>query len=394
MNNKTTKQILFLISFGVILYVGLTHLDIVFSFVGNIGKVLLPFLVGCILAFILNVPVKGFEKLLARLCSKMKKPPKDRTLTCLGLLLSLLCIVAVVALFCTMMVPELVSSLKSIYKLIETKWPIWIDQLSHSEFDMSIVIDWMKNIDIQNLIRTATGSIGSVVTSVVSIAASSVSVLSTVCFGIVIAFYILVDKKNLSRQTKKLLSANFSESFLERFYTVCNITGDTYSRFLSGQCVEAVVLGCLIYLSFLAFRLPYAGLIGVSTALLALIPYIGALGSCVLAALLTLLSSPSKVLICIVVYLVVQFIESQFIYPHVVGSSVGLSPLWTLVAALVGGNLFGLAGILFFIPLTAVIITLLREDTEQKLIRKGKHTSSTVPKKPPEPSFETSSERH
>lgn len=384
MNNKTTKQILFLISFGVILYVGLTHMDVVFSFVGNVGKVLLPVLLGCILAFILNVPVKGFEKLLARLCAKMKKKPSERTLTCVGLLLSLLCIAAVVALFCTMMVPELASSIKSIYKLVEAKWPIWIEQLSRSEFDMSIVIDWMKNIDIQNLIRTATGSIGSVVSSVVNIAASSVSVLTTACFGIVIAFYILVDKKNLSRQAKKLLSANFTEKKLERFYFVCNITSDTYSRFLSGQCVEAVVLGCLIYLAFLVFRLPYAGLIGVSTAVFALIPYIGALASCVLAVLLTLLSSPTKVLICVIVYLVVQFVETQFIYPHVVGSSVGLSPLWTLVAALVGGNLFGLPGILFFIPLTAVIITLLREDTEQKLERQGKAVSANGAKRPPD----------
>ncbi len=384
MNNKTTKQILFLISFGVILYVGLTHMDVVFSFVGNVGKVLLPVLLGCILAFILNVPVKGFEKLLARLCAKMKKKPSERTLTCVGLLLSLLCIAAVVALFCTMMVPELASSIKSIYKLVEAKWPIWIEQLSRSEFDMSIVIDWMKNIDIQNLIRTATGSIGSVVSSVVNIAASSVSVLTTACFGLVIAFYILVDKKNLSRQTKKLLSANFTEKKLERFYFVCNITSDTYSRFLSGQCVDAVILGCLIYLAFLVFRLPYAGLIGVSTAIFALIPYIGALASCVLAVLLTLLSSPTKVLLCVIVYLVVQFVETQFIYPHVVGSSVGLSPLWTLVATLVGGNLFGLPGILFFIPLTAVIITLLREDTEQKLERQGKAVSANGAKRPPD----------
>ncbi len=368
MDNNKTKKILFLIAFGVILFVGLNHLNVVWSFLFHIGRIFLPFLVGCAVAFMLNVPVKGFEKLLSR----MKKPPKERIVTLLSIFLTMLCILLVAALFFTMVVPELVRSVKNLYAMIEAKWPLWIDFLSHLDFDTSSITDWMKQIDIDKIINTATGSLGSVLSSVANLAASSISAVTNTSFALIIAFYVLADKKNLLRQCKKILSANCGEKKLSRLYYIGNITNDTYSKFLSGQCVEAVILGVLIYLSFLIFRLPYAGLIAVTTSIFALIPYIGAFASCVIGALLTLISDPSKVLLCIAVYLSVQFIENQFIYPHVVGSSVGLSPLWTLVAAIVGGNLFGLPGILFFIPLTAVLQTLLRDDTNRKLEAKEK----------------------
>lgn len=368
-----------MIAFGVILFVGLNHLNTLRDFLSYVMRIFLPFVVGCIMAFILNVPVKGFEKLLSRL----KKPPKEKIATVISILLTTVCIILVIALFFTMVVPELIRSIKNIYALIEAKWPIWIDSLSHLEFDTSVITERMKAVDIDKLINRATSSLGSVLNSVASIAVSSVSFITTLSFAIIIAYYILADKKNLLRQVKRFLSANFGEKKLERIYYIGQITNDTYTKFLSGQCLEAVILGVLIYIAFLIFQLPYAGLIAVTTAVFALIPYIGAYASCIIGALLTLISSPSKVLLCIIVYFAVQFIENQFIYPHVVGSSVGLSPLWTLVAAIVGGNLFGLLGILFFIPLTAVLQTLLRDDTNRKLdLKQGAADKTTEEKKP------------
>ena len=126
-------------------------------------------------------------------------------------------------------------------------------------------------------------------------------------------------------------------------------------------------MGTLIFLAFSLFRLPYAGLIGFLTALFAFVPYVGAFASCAIGAFLTLLASPEHALLCVIVYLAVQFIENQFIYPHVVGSSVGLSALWTLIAALVGGKLFGIVGIVFFIPIVAVLYELFRQWTNARL---------------------------
>ena len=147
---------------------------------------------------------------------------------------------------------------------------------------------------------------------------------------------------------------------------------DTYARFLSGQCVEAIILGLLILIAFTIFRLPYAGITAMLTSICAFIPYIGAFCACGIGALLTLLAEPSKVIVCIIVYLVVQFIENQFIYPNVVGSSVGLSPLWTLIAVFVGGKLFGLLGMILFIPLAAVLYILVREDANRRLELKAR----------------------
>ena len=140
--------------------------------------------------------------------------------------------------------------------------------------------------------------------------------------------------------------------------------------------MEAIILGVLMFIFFSIFRLPYAPLVAVVTAVCAFIPYIGAFTACVIGAFLTLLVSPSQVILCIIVYNVVQFVENQFIYPHVVGSSVGLSPLLTLIAALVGGKLLGLVGIIFFIPLTAVIRTLLAEATEKRIGKKNQEPAS------------------
>ena len=136
-----------------------------------------------------------------------------------------------------------------------------------------------------------------------------------------------------------------------------------------------LILGTLIFLAFSVFRIPYAALTAVLTAAFAFIPYIGAFASCLIGVPLTLLAAPEKAILCFLVYQAVQFIENQFIYPHVVGGSVGLSPLWTLLAALLGGKLFGIIGIVFFIPLAAVVSQLLQGDIEQRLAAREKKRS-------------------
>ena len=159
----------------------------------------------------------------------------------------------------------------------------------------------------------------------------------------------------------------YQKIMLIRFVTYQALSMKHIPSFFSGQCIEAVILGLLIFIAFTVFRLPYANLIAVLTAILSFIPYIGAFASCFIGALLIVMVDPWKGLLSIVVYQVVQFIENQFIYPRVVGKSVGLSPLYTLVAAMIGGKLFGIIGIIFFIPLTAVIIELVKEDACRRI---------------------------
>ena len=209
--------------------------------------------------------------------------------------------------------------------------------------------------------------LGSIATSVFAAARSTVSVMSSCVFAFVIAVYVLASKRTLGRQANRVMDAHLSPRHVSRIRHVASLATDTYSKFLSGQCLEACILGTLIFIAFSIVRLPYAGLIGFLTALFAFVPYVGAFASCAIGAFLTLLASPEHAVLCVIVYLAVQFVENQFIYPHVVGSSVGLSALWTLIAALVGGKLFGIVGIVFFIPIVAVLYELFRQWTNARL---------------------------
>ena len=176
-----------------------------------------------------------------------------------------------------------------------------------------------------------------------------------------------VGSESLCHHARTLVCAYLKPSHSAWLLKFCRLFRQSFANFLTGQCSEAVILGVLMALAFSVFKIPYGSLVGMLTAICAIIPYVGALISCVVSVFLVLLVDPVLAVRCLIVYLAVQFIENQFIYPRVVGKSVGLSPLYTLVAAMIGGELFGIIGIIFFIPLTAVILELVKEDACRRL---------------------------
>ena len=370
---KETKRILWLIAFGVVLYAALMNMGAVVNTLNGLMALVLPVIVGLVLAFVINVPMKAFEKLYRKLLGKRikTKSGKQRSLHGISLLSTFVCIILVLILMFTLLIPELVSSVTSVYQAAEVKIPQWIDYLSKQEWNFDAFTDWLADFDFKSLIQSAIGGVGTVMDSIVGITTSTVSGVITAGFGLIIAIYVLLSKDDLTRQSKKVLYGYCKKNVADKICYVAKMINDTYTKFFSGQCVEAVILGFLIFISLSIFKMPYAGLIGVMTALLSFIPYIGAFLSCFIGAILVLLLSPSKVILFIIVFQVAQFIENQFIYPHVVGNSVGLSALWTLVAVLVGGNFFGIFGMIFFIPLTAVIYNLVSGNVNRKLGEKG-----------------------
>lgn len=382
------KETYLLVAFGVALYAGLMNLDKVWGALGWLGSLLTPILAGLLAAFVLSVPMNGFEKLLRRRMPKARQALLDG----LSLGLTLLVIAAVLALALRLAVPELARSLGSIASEVRTRWPQWARKLSDLGLDTGAVTDWFAANDWRTLLEKALTGAGSLIGGIVTVASSTVSVAVNAAFALVIMFYVLLGKRDLGRQCRKLLYAALRETAADRICAVAALTHDTYARFLSGQCVEVVILGNLIFAAFSVFRIPYAALTAVLTAVLAFIPYVGAFSSCAIGALLTLLAEPEKTILCIIVYQAVQFVENQFIYPHVVGGSVGLAPIWTLVAALLGGQLFGLVGIIFFIPLTAVIYQLIGQGTNRRLTAKGRSTADGRKREPETPSQEAEKE--
>ena len=369
--NKQLKQQMLLIFFGVALFAALTNLNEVAGFFRVLAGILSPVVSGLLLAFVLSVPMLGIARRLAAHFPKMKEKAVDA----LSLTLTMLCVAVLVFLLCVLAIPQLAASVRSIAVLVRENWPDWVALLSSYGVDTTELTKLAASFDWKTAVEKLFTGAGAVIGSVVDLASSTVSVTVNAVFAIVIMFYVLLGRRELGKQSRGFLYAYCKEMTANRICRIAKLTHDTYAKFFSGQCIEVLILGTLIFLAFSVFRIPYAALTAVLTAAFAFIPYIGAFASCLIGVLLTLLAAPENAILCFLVYQAVQFIENQFIYPHVVGGSVGLSPLWTLLAALLGGKLFGIIGIVFFIPLAAVISQLLQGDIEHRLAAREKMKS-------------------
>ena len=377
--DKKMKQNLILIASGVILFAAVMNINYVMTFIKDVMGLFLPLIIGFIMAFVLSVPMNGFEKLLRKIGRKIKpKLPKkikinvkDKTISTISLLLTVISILLVIYILGKVAVPQIVESVKSIGIMIKEKWPQWAKTLQKYNVDTAPITEWVKNLDFENLIKNVLSGAGTFINVVVGTAASTISIMGTIAIAVVIMFYVLLSKKELIRHGKKIVYAYLSKEKADKIVYVSKLSCDVFAKFLSGQCIEACVLGGMMFVGFWLFKLPYAGLIAMLTCVSAFIPYIGAFMSCAIGVVLTLIANPSQAIMCFIVYQVIQFIENQFIYPNVVGNSVGLSPLWTLIAVLVGGKLFGLLGMIFFIPIVAVLYILIRESVNKKLKNKN-----------------------
>ena len=376
--NKRLKNALIVVGFGILLFAALTNLSTLMAFLGKIVKLALPLIVGFVLAFVLNVPMRGIENRLKRLFAGKKRAPGKKLLRLVSLFLTLIILVLVIFLVATLIVPELVESAMSLYDLVLAKWPVWMEELR--SYDFVWVNNILEQIDMNSLLSNIGGA-GGIISSAVDIVTTTVGGLVTAGIGLVIMIYSLVTKDELARQGKKLLHAVAGEKVERNVLHVLDLLNKTYSRFLSGQCLEACILGSLMFIAFSIAGIPYASITAVLTAVFAFIPYLGGFLACFVGAFLVLLANPAKLILCIVLYLVVQFVENQFIYPHVVGTSVGLGAMWTLMAVILGGKLLGLLGMIFFIPLVAVLMTLIKEWANSRIAAKD---ALTAPPEPPE----------
>ena len=345
----------------------LLRLSSVLAFAAQLVDLVLPILAGGILALFINVPMTGLEKRLKRLFCKAKKQSSDKVLHLLSFFITLLGVVLVLVLALTLLIPELVQSFHSLYVQIEANIPRWTAYLSAQDADMGWLMSWLEGIDWEQLLHRVTDSIDTVLVNAVGAVSATVNIVVTASFALIISVYMSVGSESLCHHARTLVCAYLKPSHADWLLKFCRLFRQSFANFLTGQCSEAVILGVLTALAFPVFKIPYGSLVGMLTAICAIIPYVGALISCVVSVFLVLLVDPVLAVRCLIVYLAVQFIENQFIYPRVVGKSVGLSPLYTLVAAMIGGKLFGIIGIIFFIPLTAVIIELVKEDACRRI---------------------------
>lgn len=373
LDKENRKKIRGLILFTIFVLVLLWNYELLIDGIKFLWHVISPFVLGGVIAFIVNIPMTFLE---GKLFGKSKKEEKRWALKIgrpFSLVITLVLIIGIVAIVFGVVVPELGNTILNLGKTLQEFIPevqAWALKLFEENED---AVKWISGVELEwdvmleKLMDFLKNGVGSVFGSTFAAAKSIISGVANFFIGLVFACYILLQKEKLGEQVKKLMYAFMPEDWREILLALGTVINKSFTNFFTGQCLEAVILGLMFLLVMAIFRFPYALLISVVITFTALVPIFGSFIGCAVGVLLIFMISPVKSMIFIVVFLVLQQIEGNFIYPHVVGNSVGLPSIWVLVAVTVGANIMGVVGILISIPLMSVVYTMLRGIVNRRL---------------------------
>ncbi len=370
LDKNNVKKILGIITFTLVLLALLMNMGKVQSFLVFLWGILFPFALGGAIAFILNIPMTAIEKKLFPKKGKMARP--------VSLILSILFVFAVIAIVIVVVIPQLGKTFDSISTGMTAFLPEvqeWLERIFR-DWDMiesyikSLEFDWKSWLDGAK--DFALSGAGSVVSYTMSATMTVINGVVTFFIAFVFSLYILIQKETLGRQCNKVIRAFLAPKTVDKIFYVCSLSHRIFSKFITGQCLEALILGMMFVVSMTIFGMPYALLVGVLIAFTALIPMVGAFIGCFVGAFLILMVNPMQAVFFVILFLVLQQVEGNLIYPHVVGSSVGLPSIWVLFAVTVGGKLLGIVGMLIFIPLFSVMYALFREWVNQRECQSSK----------------------
>ena len=373
-NKKTLRSIFWGVVGCILLYWILHETERLGSFLRTITGMLSPFVLGAGLAFILNVPVRAFER-------RLKAIKNQGLRRLIAIIMTFIFLVLVLAMVFWLLIPQisqtvqlLIPQLTAFFQSVE-RW------VTNFLADNPQVMEWvtanteLEKFDWSGLIQKAVTMLGDSVSTIANGAFSAIgSVLGAavnLVIGVVFALYCLFRKEILARQGRRILYSFLPEKVCDEIVRILRLTNSTFSNFLSGQCVEVCILGSLFAVTMLIFRMPYVPLVSVLVAVTAFIPVVGAFVGCILGAFFILVNNPVQAVWFVVMFLVLQQIENNMIYPRVVGTSIGLPGMWVLVAVAIGGEFMGVAGMFLMIPLASVAYTLMREITDKRLAKRG-----------------------
>ena len=373
LNNENMKKIRHLIVFTALIILCFWKYTIVFQAVKFVIGVVFPFILGGAIAFVFNVPMHFIENRLIQEKWKEKYKIVRKTARPVSLVLTIIFVIGIVGGVLFGVLPQLTGTIAKLGYSIQTFIPKeqeWANDWFHNNKEVMAYVNqlefnWDKVIEVA--VDWVSNGAGNIVESGVTAAVNIVSGFATFFIAFVFACYILLQKEKLGVQAKKVLFAFVQKGRAEAAIEVYSLTYRTFSNFLTGQCMEAVILGTMFVIAMSIFKMPYAWLIGILIAFTALIPIFGAFIGCAVGTFLIFMIHPIQALWFIVLFLVLQQIEGNLIYPHVVGNSVGLPSIWVLAAVSIGGSLMGVVGMLIFIPIVSVLYALFREIVYLKL---------------------------
>ena len=381
LNKKDMKNIMLLIVFAVLFYICVQKINSVAAGVMFVWHLVFPFILGGAIAFILNVPMHALEN---RIFGKLKEKGKAKKIARpASLALSILFVIIVIWIVLVVLIPEIGSTFTSLSRQIEVAIPKMEQWLTETFQNNDLIEEQINTLfsslefNWDRIIETGIDFLkngaGNVLGTTFSVAMTLINSVMNFVIAFVFACYILLQKEKLSVQVRKVLYAFLPGKVVRQIMKIASLSYTTFSNFVTGQCLEAVILGTMFFVVMTILRFPYALLVGVVIACTALIPIFGAFIGCVVGAFLILVVNPMRAVAFVILFLVLQQIEGNLIYPHVVGSSVGLPSIWVLVAVTVGGNLMGVVGMLVFIPLSSILYALLRQTVHKRLKERKIH---------------------
>lgn len=411
LDKENTKQIIKIVVIAIVLLVALLNIEPVWNVCKTFLSILSPFICGLAIAFILNIFMRFYEEKLFKTKKKRKNNSKEITQSeknnqsnnimtkasnnvinktnlekenkqnkdnkngkrVVSIALSIITIVAVVTIIMLLIIPQFVEIIKNLI----INMPTYLESLKDWAIDLTQRVPEINNF-IQNIqidteaLKNGLMNISKGVLDVtINQVSGLVSGIVNFFIAIVFAVYILANKEGLKVQAKEFIYARIPEERADYILKVSRLARDSFRSFLTGQAKEAVILGVLCTLGMLILGIPYAGPVGALTALTAFIPIVGAFIGGFVGAVLIVAIDPIKALIFIIFIIVLQQIEGNLIYPHVVGKNIGLPSIWVLVAITIGGSLFGIMGMVIGLPILSIIYAIVTENTNKKLQEKG-----------------------
>lgn len=355
------KKILEIVLIGIGCYWALNNFQIILDIFNSILAVIMPFLLGIMIAFILNVLMIRIEKILSRFILDKKYASFKRVIS---IIVSLLIVIGVIGIIITLIIPELTNAIKVIVKSFPETFEqlqVWINQNGNSFPQLET---WINSVDLNSIASELSGLFKIGLTGMLGSTVDVISMFFTsilnLVVGIVFALYILMSKETLKRQSHKLIDAYIPKRISVKLLEVGTLARTTFSNFVIGQTVEAFILGTLCAVGMAVLNLPYAPMVGSLVGITAFVPIVGAFIGGGIGAFMILTVDPMQALIFIIFLVVLQQLEGDLIYPRVVGSSVGLPSIWVLFAVTVGGGLWGITGMLFSVPVLSVVYALIK----------------------------------
>lgn len=367
------RNTIFLVTYAIVLIVALLNMNATMSFLGWVFAILNPFIIGLVIAFVINIIMTKLETNVFKFLDKPKFKLWHKMKRGVCLTLSFLLIILVITALLFFIGPQLADSVRTLSNNIPS-YISYLQELTNdvlAYFDLSADELGIFAIDWRDAFNKAADFLASVSPGVITFASGFTSAVFNFFMGLIFAVYLLTGKEKLILNFKRLLYAYLPESKVNTFLSVGDMTNSIFTGFVVGQLTEAVILGTMYFIGTSIFRMPYAPLISVLMAVCSLIPMFGPIIGAVPSAFILLMVNPNLAIIFVVMAVVFQQIEGNFIYPRVVGSSVGLPGIWVLFAILVGGSLLGGFGMILAVPVASVLYALLKKSVGDRLRSKN-----------------------